>query len=562
MFVADLFESYITEAGVQLVVLYPGRFQPFHLGHKEVFHSLQSKFGRDHVWISTSNKTEVPKSPFNFTDKSILMAAAGIPADRILEVASPYKLPAQFNPANTVFVVAVGAPDAQRLNPNTVKKDGSESYFKTFTKFEECTTADKHGYVVVADERHKTITLGGKPVDVSHGTQSREAWNAVRNNPKQRSEYLLQMYGRDDQEIGRVLDKIPHGVAEAVDPELANTMSFAKAHYPNIKDKGTAFLKFVQRSLKHGLETDIDQQKKINSLTQEIEQLKKKISGLTLDEDLPPPENARKTQIAGTLGTYKKAGEIFKQHGVQGRALDFGAGLGKGTAELGGDAESYEPYPGPDFKPHYVDVTKIPDNSYDRIVNLNVLNVVPNIGEHRIRDEIVRNIGRVLSPGGMAIITTRGRDVLTIKGTPGEEPMSMVSTIGTYQKGFTQSELKGYVQSVLGDGFVVNSVKLGPAGVVIKKKQSVDEDAAGVGVVKNSKDPRYVMATMGDQNDVTAATLPKMMAGYHLNKKYKKLKEEIDTLKEKWSAKYKRSINCNNPRGFSQRAHCQGKKKR
>jgi len=30
---------------------------------------------------------------------------------------------------------------------------------------------------------------------------------------------------------------------------------------------------------------------------------------------------------------------------------------------------------------------------------------------------------------------------------------------------------------------------------------------------------------------------------------------------EKWSAKYKRSINCSNPRGFSQRAHCQGRKK-
>ena len=30
---------------------------------------------------------------------------------------------------------------------------------------------------------------------------------------------------------------------------------------------------------------------------------------------------------------------------------------------------------------------------------------------------------------------------------------------------------------------------------------------------------------------------------------------------EKWSAKYKRSINCNNPRGFSQRAHCAGRKK-
>jgi len=32
-------------------------------------------------------------------------------------------------------------------------------------------------------------------------------------------------------------------------------------------------------------------------------------------------------------------------------------------------------------------------------------------------------------------------------------------------------------------------------------------------------------------------------------------------LTEKWSAKYKRSINCSHPRGFSQRAHCAGKKK-
>ena len=32
-------------------------------------------------------------------------------------------------------------------------------------------------------------------------------------------------------------------------------------------------------------------------------------------------------------------------------------------------------------------------------------------------------------------------------------------------------------------------------------------------------------------------------------------------LKEGWSDKYKKSIDCNNPKGFSQRAHCQGKKK-
>lgn len=35
--------------------------------------------------------------------------------------------------------------------------------------------------------------------------------------------------------------------------------------------------------------------------------------------------------------------------------------------------------------------------------------------------------------------------------------------------------------------------------------------------------------------------------------------EQID---EKWSDKYKRSIDCNNPKGFSQKAHCQGRKKK
>jgi hypothetical protein len=34
------------------------------------------------------------------------------------------------------------------------------------------------------------------------------------------------------------------------------------------------------------------------------------------------------------------------------------------------------------------------------------------------------------------------------------------------------------------------------------------------------------------------------------------------TLDEKWSEKYKRSIDCNNPKGFSQKAHCQGRKKK
>ena len=35
----------------------------------------------------------------------------------------------------------------------------------------------------------------------------------------------------------------------------------------------------------------------------------------------------------------------------------------------------------------------------------------------------------------------------------------------------------------------------------------------------------------------------------------------LHDIDEAWSAKYKHSINCNNPKGFSQRAHCAGRKK-
>ena len=40
------------------------------------------------------------------------------------------------------------------------------------------------------------------------------------------------------------------------------------------------------------------------------------------------------------------------------------------------------------------------------------------------------------------------------------------------------------------------------------------------------------------------------------------MKKKTKKMNEGWSDKYKKSIDCNNPKGFSQRAHCQGKKKK
>lgn len=36
----------------------------------------------------------------------------------------------------------------------------------------------------------------------------------------------------------------------------------------------------------------------------------------------------------------------------------------------------------------------------------------------------------------------------------------------------------------------------------------------------------------------------------------------MDLIPEEWTKKYKKSIDCSNPKGFSQRAHCAGRRKR
>ena len=55
------------------VVVYSGRFQPFHKGHYATYQNLCKKFGKDKVFIGTSNKTDNRQSPFNFKEKKIIM---------------------------------------------------------------------------------------------------------------------------------------------------------------------------------------------------------------------------------------------------------------------------------------------------------------------------------------------------------------------------------------------------------------------------------------------------------------------------------------------------------
>jgi cytidyltransferase-like protein len=47
----------------KIVVVYAGRFQPFHKGHHDAYQRLVSEFGESSVYIATSNDTSSDKSP-------------------------------------------------------------------------------------------------------------------------------------------------------------------------------------------------------------------------------------------------------------------------------------------------------------------------------------------------------------------------------------------------------------------------------------------------------------------------------------------------------------------
>jgi hypothetical protein len=115
-------ESILTEDIKKTVVTYVGRFHPFHSGHYATYAHLVKKFGKDNVYIGTSDKVELPKSPFRFKEKVDIMSTMfGIPKNKIVQVKNPYapkEILGKFDENTTAFITVVGEKDGGRLGGN------------------------------------------------------------------------------------------------------------------------------------------------------------------------------------------------------------------------------------------------------------------------------------------------------------------------------------------------------------------------------------------------------------------------------------------------------------
>jgi hypothetical protein len=196
------------QMGKKVFVIYPGRFHPFHTGHKGVYNYLSTKFGGNDVYITTTGVVELPKSPFSFDEKKEMMMATGIPSNKILNVKNNYNLqsvssqiPINVERDSIIFAVSQKDMAEDPRFKNFVKKDGSPSYLQPMPKNEsKLEPAIKHGYLITVPTTDFTV-LG---LPARSASQLRSQYSTLK--PEQQKAFIVDLFGSYNPKIHKILN--------------------------------------------------------------------------------------------------------------------------------------------------------------------------------------------------------------------------------------------------------------------------------------------------------------------------------------------------------------------
>jgi hypothetical protein len=223
-----LVDGILLEGIEKTIVVYSGRFQPFHKGHFATYQNLIKKFGKDSVYIATSNKTDNQKSPFNFKEKKMIMQKMfGIPSDKIVEVRNPYapmEVLANYPEETTGFITVVGEKDEMRL---------SGKYFTPYKGKVEMGYRDK-GYVYASPSQSNPIS----------GTEVR---NWLKAGDEQSKKDFLRAYPKFDEKIFKLITLKLGKLSEDVLSEMANTGGVSSEGEPDSGYSPDGTLRIIDR---------------------------------------------------------------------------------------------------------------------------------------------------------------------------------------------------------------------------------------------------------------------------------------------------------------------------
>jgi hypothetical protein len=189
---------------MNIIAIYPGRFQPFGNHHFKAFEVLEKKFGKGKTFIATSNVVNPPKSPFNFVEKKSIIDSYGI-GDRVKLVKNPYKaveILDKYDPAETAVVFMVGEKD---MKEDPRFKTSATSYFQPLKGNEDKLEGyDKHGYLFVAP--HVALAVPG--YGEMSGTESRKALGNTKVSRTQKANVFKAVFGWEPKQNLKVSNMI------------------------------------------------------------------------------------------------------------------------------------------------------------------------------------------------------------------------------------------------------------------------------------------------------------------------------------------------------------------
>jgi hypothetical protein len=193
---------------MRTVVIYPGRFHPFHRGHKASYDYLVKRYGADNVFVVSSDKQDPETSPFSFADKMDMMTKLGIPPGRIAQVKNPYQaqeIKSEIDdPENTVLIFAVSEKDMTGDGARFsfgAKKDGSPSYMQPITADGKLKPMTQHAYVAVTP----TVNFRVQGANANSASEIRKKYAA--GNDADRDQIIADLYGDVDTGIRDIFDR-------------------------------------------------------------------------------------------------------------------------------------------------------------------------------------------------------------------------------------------------------------------------------------------------------------------------------------------------------------------
>jgi hypothetical protein len=194
---------------MNLLVVFPGRFHPFHLGHKASYDYLTKKYGADSVYIATSNVQAPATSPFSYSDKVAMMTKLGVPASHVVQVRNPYQakeitdsLP---DPGNTALIFAISEKDmageGARFKFGT-KKNGDPSYMQPLPEhLKQLQPLTQHAYVDIAP----TVNFQVRGADANSASEIRQRY--IKGSAVDRDQIITDLYGTYYPELRDIFDQ-------------------------------------------------------------------------------------------------------------------------------------------------------------------------------------------------------------------------------------------------------------------------------------------------------------------------------------------------------------------